>query len=108
MSATDVTTLLIDWSQGDRSARDRLMPLVYDQLRVMAARYMGRENQGHTLQRTALVHEAYFKLIDQDRVQWRNRAQCGLTVEETAEELSLSPRPSSPTGSPPGPGCFAN
>jgi RNA polymerase sigma factor (TIGR02999 family) len=73
--STDVTTLLIDWSNGDRSALDRLMPLVYDQLRRMAARYMHQENPGHTLQSTALVHEAYFKLIDQDRVQWRNRAQ---------------------------------
>lgn len=73
--STDVTTLLIDWSNGDRSALDRLMPLVYDQLRHMAARYMHQENPGHTLQSTALVHEAYFKLIDQDRVQWRNRAQ---------------------------------
>ena len=73
--STDITTLLIDWSDGDPSALDRLMPLVYDHLRHMAARYMNQENPGHTLQGTALVHEAYLKLIDQDRVQWRNRAQ---------------------------------
>jgi RNA polymerase sigma factor (TIGR02999 family) len=70
-----LTKLLIDWGDGDRSALDRLMPLVYDQLRHMAARYMSQENPGHTLQSTALVHEAYFKLIDQNRVEWRNRAQ---------------------------------
>ena len=75
MSGADLTKLLIDWGDGDRSALDRLMPLVYDQLRHMAARYMSQENPGHTLQSTALVHEAYFKLIDQNRVEWRNRAQ---------------------------------
>jgi RNA polymerase sigma factor (TIGR02999 family) len=66
---------LIDWSQGDRSALDRLMPLVYDELHHLASRYMSRESPGHTLQSTALVHEAYLKLIDQQRIQWRNRAQ---------------------------------
>lgn len=75
MASADVTTLLIDWSQGDRSALDRLMPLVYDELHHLASRYMSHEHPGHTLQSTALVHEAYLKLIDQQRVQWRNRAQ---------------------------------
>jgi RNA polymerase sigma factor (TIGR02999 family) len=75
LAGADVTTLLIDWSQGDRSALDRLMPLVYDELRHLASRYMSHEDPGHTLQSTALVHEAYLKLIDQQRVQWKNRAQ---------------------------------
>ena len=75
MANADVTTLLIDWSQGDRSALDRLMPLVYGELHQLAEHYMSREDPAHTLQSTALVHEAYLKLIDQQRVQWKNRAQ---------------------------------
>ncbi len=70
----DVTQLLIDWSQGDRQALDRLMPLVYDELHRLARRFMRRERQSHTLQPTALVHEAYLKLVDQNRVAWQNRA----------------------------------
>ena len=70
----DVTRLLIDWSKGDAAARDQLMPLVYNELRRMARRYMRYEQVGHTLQPTALVHDAYIRLIDQTRVQWQNRA----------------------------------
>jgi len=70
----DVTGLLDDWTQGDARALDRLLPLVYDELRRVAARQLRRERAGHTLQPTALVHEAYLKLIDQRRVDWRNRA----------------------------------
>ena len=69
-----VTALLIAWSDGRRDALDDLMPLVYADLRRVAAGYMGRENEGHALQPTALVHEAYMRLIDQQRVKWRNRA----------------------------------
>jgi RNA polymerase sigma factor (TIGR02999 family) len=71
----DVTELLHAWSQGDREALDRLMPLVYGELKRMAHRYLGRERGGHALQTTALVHEAYLKLVDQSRAQWQNRAQ---------------------------------
>jgi RNA polymerase sigma factor (TIGR02999 family) len=69
-----VTQLLIAWSDGQRDALDQLVPLVYDDLRRLAAGYMGRETPGHSLQPTALVHEAYVRLVDQRRVQWRNRA----------------------------------
>jgi RNA polymerase sigma factor (TIGR02999 family) len=69
-----LTQLLMAWSDGQRDALDQLVPLVYDDLRRLAAGYMGRETPGHSLQPTALVHEAYVRLIDQRRVQWRNRA----------------------------------
>ena len=72
---TGITQLLIAWGDGEREALDQLVPLVYDDLRRLAAGYMGRETPGHALQPTALVHEAYVRLIDQRRVQWRNRAQ---------------------------------
>jgi RNA polymerase sigma factor (TIGR02999 family) len=71
----DVTALLRAWSDGDLEARDRLIPLVYAELRRRAAAYLRRERQGHTLQPTALVHEAYLRLVDQNRAEWRNRAQ---------------------------------
>jgi RNA polymerase sigma-70 factor (ECF subfamily) len=69
------TELLIAWSAGDESARDRMLPLVYDELRRLAASYLRRERPGHILQPTALVHEAYVRLIDQRQVDWSNRAQ---------------------------------
>jgi RNA polymerase sigma-70 factor (ECF subfamily) len=70
----EVTGLLIDWSDGRREARERLLPIVYEELRRLARRQMRQERTGHTLQATALVHEAYLKLVDQRRVSWRNRA----------------------------------
>ena len=69
-----VTELLIDWSNGDKAALDKLMPLVYDELRRLARYYMRRERAGATLQTTALVNEAYLRLIDQKNVRWQNRA----------------------------------
>ena len=69
-----VTELLILWRQGDLEAQERLLALVYDDLRRRAAGYLRRERVGHTLQPTALVHEAYLRLVDQDRVVWQNRA----------------------------------
>jgi RNA polymerase sigma factor (TIGR02999 family) len=71
----DVTKLLLAWSDGDRGALEGLLGVVYAELRRIAARYLTRERAGHVLQPTALVHEAYLKLIDQDRVRWQNRAQ---------------------------------
>ena len=71
---TDITRLLIAWSDGRREALDDLMPMVYADLRRVAAGYMRREGAGHALQPTALVHEAYVRLIDQKQVKWRNRA----------------------------------
>ena len=73
-SPKEVTRLLVDWSKGDQAALDELIPLVYDELRRVARRYMRRESQGHTLQTSALVNEAYLRLIDQNSVQWQNRA----------------------------------
>lgn len=72
-SSHDVTQLLRDWSSGNEQAAERLMPLVYDELRRLARDYLRRERPDHTLQPTALVNEAYLKLIDQTRVDWQNR-----------------------------------
>ena len=71
--AGDATRVLTELSRGDRAAADRLLPLVYEELRELAARWMRRERRDHTLQPTALVHEAYLRLIDQSRVGWRDR-----------------------------------
>ena len=78
----EVTQLLIDHGAGKRDALDALLPLVYDELRRIAANYLNRERSGHTLQPTALVHEAYMRLVDQHNVDWRDRAQFyGLAAE---------------------------
>jgi RNA polymerase sigma-70 factor (ECF subfamily) len=74
-SPQSVTQLLVSWGGGNRSALDELMPVVYDELRRVAESYLSRERQNHTLQPTALVHEAYLRLIDQRSVDWQNRAQ---------------------------------
>ena len=74
-SQKDVTNLLIEWSEGDQEALNKLMPLVYDELRRLASRYLRNERTGHTLQTTALVHEAYLKLVDQKHTSWQNRVQ---------------------------------
>lgn len=71
----DVTALLEAWSEGDVEARDRLMPLVYAELRRRAAARLRRERSGHTLEPTALVHEAYLRLVGQQRATWRSRGQ---------------------------------
>ena len=70
----NITHLLKEWSDGDRQALDRLTPLVYDELRRQAARYLRRERPGHTLQTTALINEAYLRLIDAGGVRWQSRA----------------------------------
>lgn len=70
----EVTQILHDWSGGDQKAPERLMPFVYDELRRLARTYLSRERGSHTLQPTALVHEAYVRLVDQTRVNWQNRA----------------------------------
>lgn len=73
-SQHEITRLLVDWSNGDQQALERLTPLVYEELRRLAKRYLRQERPGHTLQSTALVHEAYLKLIGQHSVRWQNRA----------------------------------
>jgi RNA polymerase sigma factor (TIGR02999 family) len=72
-SQQEVTQLLVDWSNGDEAALDKLLPLVNAELRRLAARYMRRETPGHTLQTSALVNEAYLRLVDQRHVRWQNR-----------------------------------
>jgi RNA polymerase sigma-70 factor (ECF subfamily) len=74
-SSENVTQLLVRWSEGDQKALDKLMPMVYSELRRLASNYLRRERQNHTLQPTALVNEAYLKLIDQRSAHWQNRAQ---------------------------------
>ena len=74
-SGSNITRLLDDWSQGDRDALGKLMPLVLDDLRRIARNHLARESPGHTLQPTELVHEAYLRIIKRRQVQWRNRAQ---------------------------------
>ncbi len=73
-SRQQVSQLLVEWRNGDRAAFDRLMPLVYDELRQIASRYMKRERTGHTLQTAALVNEAYLRMVGQKSVDWQNRA----------------------------------
>ena len=73
-SQQEITNLLIDWNKGAEGALEKLLPFVEGELRRIAARHMRREEPGHTLQTTALVHEAYLKLVDQRRVRWQNRA----------------------------------
>jgi RNA polymerase sigma factor (TIGR02999 family) len=74
VSPQEVTQLLAAWRDGDQEALDKLMPLVYDELRRIASRYMKRERAGHTLQTTALVNEAYLRMVGQQNVDWQNRA----------------------------------
>jgi RNA polymerase sigma factor (TIGR02999 family) len=73
-STQQVTRLLMDWSNGDQNALEQLTPLVYSELRRLAGRYLRKERSDHTLQSTALVHEAFLRMIDQRSVRWQNRA----------------------------------
>ena len=73
-SREEVTLLLLAWSDGDQAALDKLVPLVYEELHRLAHRYISRERPGHTLQTTALAHEAYLRLVDAKSVRWQNRA----------------------------------
>ncbi|HWN99948.1 MAG TPA: sigma-70 family RNA polymerase sigma factor [Blastocatellia bacterium] len=73
ISQTDVTDLLVHWSEGDQEALNKLIPLVYDELHKLASRYLRRERRDHTLQTTAVVHEAYLKLVNQRDANFENR-----------------------------------
>src|SRR6185436_10585252 len=73
-STQEMTQLLLDWSNGNKTALDRLLPLVYDELRRLARNYMRRERQRNTMQTTALVNEAYIRLIDYKQMRWQDRA----------------------------------
>jgi RNA polymerase sigma factor (TIGR02999 family) len=70
----EITQLLLSWSKGDEAALDQLIPLVYPELRKLARRYMRRESPEHTLQTSALINEAYLRLVDQQAVEWQDRA----------------------------------
>ena len=72
-SPPEITQLLIGWGEGDEQALEKLMPVVYTELRRMAVNFMRRQSPDHTLQATALVNEAYMRLIDSSRVNWQNR-----------------------------------
>src|SRR5438067_7153375 len=74
MAREDITQLLRDMSRGQRDALDRLIPMVYDELREIAHRQLRNERSGHTLSTTALVHEAYLRLVNVNQVQWKDRA----------------------------------
>jgi RNA polymerase sigma factor (TIGR02999 family) len=74
ISPHEITQLLAEWSGGNQAALDKLYPLVYDELRRMAHRFMRRERKGHTLQTTALINEAYLRLVEQKNVHWANRS----------------------------------
>src|SRR5262252_2654334 len=73
-SDSDITELLVDWNNGDKSAMERLLPLVERELHRLAHSYMRREDPDHTLQTTALINETYVRLVDQRKVEWQNRA----------------------------------
>lgn len=91
MSASaSVTQLLLEWTGGDRAALDRLMPLVYDELRRLAGGYLGRERRDHTLQPTALVNEAFLRLVDQRRIQWQGRAHFLALAATLMRQLLIS------------------
>jgi len=74
VSRQSLTELLQEWQHGDKEALDKLTPLVYDELRRIAHRYVRRERDGHTLETTALVNEAYLRLVGQQKIEWQNRA----------------------------------
>jgi RNA polymerase sigma factor (TIGR02999 family) len=84
---SDATELLLAWSNGDASAFDKLIPLVHQELRVLARRYMRQERQDHTLQATALVNEAYVRLIDVNRIHWQNRAHFLAVAAQTMRRI---------------------
>src|SRR6058998_3738327 len=89
----EVTQLLLAWSEGDQAALEQLMPLVYAELRRLAKRYMRNERAGHTLQTTALIHEAYLRLIDAPRALAKSRALlCDRCPPDAADSRRLRPR----------------
>ena len=89
LMADDLTGLLVEWRDGDKAALDRLMPLVYHELRRIAHRYVQRERAGHTLQTSALVNEAYLRLAGQQEVSWQNRAHFFAVTAQTMRHLLI-------------------
>ncbi|HUO31908.1 MAG TPA: sigma-70 family RNA polymerase sigma factor [Bryobacteraceae bacterium] len=87
---SDVTRLLIAWSDGNKGALDQLLPLVYQELRRLARNHMRRERAGHPLQTTALVNEAYIRLIDQRQVKWQNRSHFFAIAAQAMRRILVS------------------
>lgn len=85
----DATQILAEWSDGDEDAPGRLMPIVYEELRRRAAIYLRRERPDHTLQATALVHEAYLKIVDQHGASWKNRAHFCAVVAKVMRRVLM-------------------
>jgi RNA polymerase sigma-70 factor, ECF subfamily len=86
-SPKDVSILLLAWSNGDETALEKLIPLVYEELHRLAHRYISRERPGNTLQTTALAHEAYLRLVDAQGVQWHNRAHFFAVAAQTMRRI---------------------
>src|ERR1041385_1464617 len=87
---TDVTQLLVAWGNGDQAARDELMPLVYAELHRLAHRHIKKERPGHTLQTSALVNEAFVRLVDQRDVHWQSRAHFfGIAAQMMSSTLPM-------------------
>jgi RNA polymerase sigma factor (TIGR02999 family) len=89
VSHNDVTGLLHEWKQGDKHALDKLMPLVYDEMRRIAHRYMQKEHDGHTLQTTALINEAYVRLVGQQKIEWQNRSHFFAVTAQVMRHLLI-------------------
>jgi RNA polymerase sigma factor (TIGR02999 family) len=85
----EITQLLVNLGNGDKAAKDKLFDLVYEQLRQLASAYLRRERRGHTLQTTDLVHDAYFKLVNKDGVQWQNRSHFFAIAAEAMRRLLI-------------------
>src|SRR5215468_8706616 len=85
-----ITQLLVDWSQGDQAALEKMLPLVYGELRRIAANRLRGERPGHTLQPTALVHEAFLRLIEQQHVNWKNRAHFFAIAAEMMRRILIN------------------
>ncbi len=83
----DITQLLLEWSDGDRESMERLVPLVYNELRRIASRYLTGERSDHSLQPSDVVHEAYFRLVDQNAVRWRNRGHFFAIAAQTMRRI---------------------
>ena len=86
----DVTALLVEWGKGNQEALNELTPLVYNELRQLAARHLRHERPDHTLQSTALVHEAYMRLIDQNRVEWHDREHFFAVASQMIRRILVS------------------
>jgi RNA polymerase sigma factor (TIGR02999 family) len=85
----EVTRLLVSWSDGDESALEQLMPMIYRSLQKIARNHLNRERSSHTLQTTALVHEAYLKMIDQNSVDWKNRSHFFAIASQAMRRILL-------------------